>query len=408
MDPNQNTPPNYRNRKPDNAFALDTTPRQFPTMESPQGGFINLLQSGSPIQQTPLFQQQYQPFPAFQQQQMQQQYQQFQQFQQLQQLQQQSSQQQQPPSSQPPLSPDFVPETQPSPPPQPKKKKGKKPARPTTTQERVPWTKEEEEKLAEAWVAASEDPIVGDSQTYGSFWEKVRAIFYELMESETRNADQITSKWRDIRLKCTEFGGIYNNLLNIRKSGSNDFDVFKAAMDQYEKTTPTRKAFPYMKPWLKLKDSPKWKEQTEGSSQSSGSKRSRNPDGTSQQSDGRTHIDINDDPIDLETDQPLPRPVGRNKAKKAASTSSNSSVMDMFGDKFDRYVQLQETKAEVMTRMEQKMIEAQTSFQEAQETLQTKTDMEILKMKADDLEGEDLELFQAMKESVRARRRRRG
>nr|KAJ0188921.1 hypothetical protein LSAT_V11C900468180 [Lactuca sativa] len=368
MDPNQNTPPNYRNRKPDNAFALDTTPRQFPTMESPQGGFINLLQSGSPIQQTPLFQQ----------------------------------------HSQPPLSPDFVPETQPSPPPQPKKKKGKKLARPTTTQERVPWTKEEEEKLAEAWVAASEDPIVGDGQPYGSFWEKVRAIFYELMESETRNADQITSKWRDIRLKCTEFGGIYNNLLNIRKSGSNDFDVFKAAMDQFEKTTPTRKAFPYMKPWLKLKDAPKWKEQTEGSSQSSGSKRSRNPDGTSQQSDGRTHIDINDDPIDLENDQPLRRPVGRNKAKKAASTSSNSSVMDMFGDKFDRYVQLQETKAEVMTRMEQKMIEAQTSFQEAQETLQTKTDMKILKMKADDLEGEDLELFQAMKESVRARRRRRG
>nr|KAJ0213550.1 hypothetical protein LSAT_V11C400214390 [Lactuca sativa] len=245
--------------------------------------------------------------------------------------------------------------------------------RPTTAQERVPWSKEEEEKLAEAWVAASQDPIVGDSQPYGSFWEKVRAIFYELMESETRNADQITSKWRDIRLKCTEFGGIYNNLLNIRKSGSNDFDVFKAAIEQFEQTTPTRKAFPYMKPWLKLKD------QTEGTSQSSGSKRSRNPDATFQQSDGRTHIDINDDPLDLENDRPLRRPIGRNKAKKAASTSSNSSVMDMFGDKFDRYVQFQETKAEVMTRMEQKMIEAQSSFQVAQETLQTKTDMEILK-----------------------------
>nr|KAJ0189023.1 hypothetical protein LSAT_V11C800426160 [Lactuca sativa] len=164
------------------------------------------------------------------------------------------------------------------------------------------------------------------------------------MESETRNVDQIT-------LEESEFGGIYNNLLNIRKSGSNDFDVFKATMDQFEKTTPTRKAFPYMKPWLKLKDALKWKEQTEGSSQSSGSKRSRNPDGTSQQSDSRTHIDINDDPIDLENDQPLRRPVGRNKAKKAVSTSSNSSVMDMFGDNFDRYVQLQETKADVMTRM---------------------------------------------------------
>nr|KAJ0204292.1 hypothetical protein LSAT_V11C500261560 [Lactuca sativa] len=178
MDPNQNTPPNYRNRKLDNAFALDTTPRQFPTMESPQGGFINLLQTGSPIQQIPLFQQHYQLFPSFQQQQISQQYQQFQQFQQLQQLQQQASQQQQPPISQPPLSPDFE----------------KNPARTTTTQERAPWTKYEEEMLAEAWVAASQDPIVGDSQPYESFWEKVRAIFYELMESETQNADQITSK----------------------------------------------------------------------------------------------------------------------------------------------------------------------------------------------------------------------
>nr|KAJ0217501.1 hypothetical protein LSAT_V11C300127290 [Lactuca sativa] len=45
MDPNQNTPPNYRNPKPDNTFALNTTHRQFPTTESPQGGFINLLQT---------------------------------------------------------------------------------------------------------------------------------------------------------------------------------------------------------------------------------------------------------------------------------------------------------------------------------------------------------------------------
>ena len=80
-------------------------------------------------------------------------------------------------------------------------------------------------------------------------------------------------------------------------------------------------------------------------------------------------------------------------------------MMDIFGDKFDRYVQIQETKAEVMTRMEQKMVEAQTSFQETQATIQRKTDTEILKMKADNLEGEDLELFLAMKESVRVRRR---
>nr|KAJ0185954.1 hypothetical protein LSAT_V11C900482200 [Lactuca sativa] len=297
MDPNQNSPPNFRNRKPDNTFALDTTPRQFPTMESPQGG--------------------------------------------------------------------------------------KKPARPNTTQERVPWTKDEEEKLAEAWISVSQDLIEGDSQTFGWFWEKVCAVFYELKGSESRNLDQISSKWRDIRLKCTEFGGIYNNLLNIRKSGSNDFDVFKVALNQFEKTTATRKAF-------SLKDVPKWKEQTEGSSQSFGSKRSRNPDGTSQQSDNRTHFDINDEPHDLEDEQPLP-----------ASTALGSSVIDKFGEKFDCYVHVQETKAEMLSRVEQKMIETQS-------VIQTKTVMKILKMKADNFEGEDLELFLAIKKSVRVRRRNRG
>nr|KAJ0202840.1 hypothetical protein LSAT_V11C500277340 [Lactuca sativa] len=41
-----------------------------------------------------------------------------------------------------------------------------------------------------------------------------------------------------------------------------------------------------------------------------------NPNATSQQSDERTHIDINNDLIDLEDAQPLRRRVGRNKAKK--------------------------------------------------------------------------------------------
>nr|KAJ0203931.1 hypothetical protein LSAT_V11C500270230 [Lactuca sativa] len=172
-----------------------------------------------------------------------------------------------------------------------------------------------------------------DNQTFNRFWEKVRTIFYALTGSESRNPYQISFKWCDIRLKCMKFGGIYNNLQNIRKSGSNDFDIFKAALEQFEKTMSTHKTFPYVKAWLKLKDAPKWIQQTEGTSQtSSGSKRSRNPDATSQQSDGRTHIDINDDPLDLENEQPRRRPVGRKKAKKSGSTSTRSSVINHFGE----------------------------------------------------------------------------
>ena len=114
------------------------------------------------------------------------------------------------------------------------------------------------------------------------------------------------------------------------------------------------------KHWLKLKDAPNWKKLTKGTSQtSSGSKRSRNPDGTSQQSDELTHIDINDDLLDLEDEQPHRRSIGRNKSRKA---TLGSSVIDHFGEKFDRYVQLQESKASMMSWVEQKMIEAQASF----------------------------------------------
>nr|KAJ0217880.1 hypothetical protein LSAT_V11C300116910 [Lactuca sativa] len=141
----------------------------------------------------------------------------------------------------------------------------------------------------------------------------VQTIFYALTGSESQNPDQISSKWRNIRLKCMKFGGIYNNLQNILKNESNHFDVFKAALDQLEKTMLTRKAFSY---------------------------------------------------------QPLRRLVERNKAKKLGSTSTRSSVMDHFGEKFDRYVQVQENKGEIMSRVK-KMIEAQTSFPEAQATLQT-------------------------------------
>ncbi|KAL4568419.1 hypothetical protein LXL04_024031 [Taraxacum kok-saghyz] len=69
---------------------------------------------------------------------------------------------------------------------------------------------------------------------------------------------------------------------------------------------------------------------------SSGSKRSRNEETNSQQSDGRTFIDINDEPNDL--DQTFRRPLGRDRAKKKAEKSSESSVVDVFGENFDRYV----------------------------------------------------------------------
>nr|KAJ0201026.1 hypothetical protein LSAT_V11C600310520 [Lactuca sativa] len=126
------------------------------------------------------------------------------------------------------------------------------------------------------------------------FLGEISNHIYEITGSESRNPDQIISKWCDIRLKYTKFREIYNNLQNIRKSDSNDFDVFKINL---EKKLSARNVFPYVKPCLKLKDAPKWEEQTEGTSQTSSD------------------------------EQPLRRPVGRNKEKKVGSLASGSSVI---------------------------------------------------------------------------------
>ena len=65
----------------------------------------------------------------------------------------------------------------------------------------------------------------------------------------------------------------------------------------------------------------------------------------------------------LKTSNLFVGPLEEIKQKKVASTSSGSSVMDQFGEKFDRYVHVQKTNAKMLSRVEQKTIETQSVIQ---------------------------------------------
>lgn len=57
-----------------------------------------------------------------------------------------------------------------------------------------------------------------------------------------------------MRVKCCEFDGTYNFVINnVQES---DIDPVNVIMDQYENTN--HKPFTHLKAWLKLKNSPKW------------------------------------------------------------------------------------------------------------------------------------------------------
>ncbi|KAI3791713.1 hypothetical protein L2E82_05574 [Cichorium intybus] len=86
----------------------------------------------------------------------------------------------QPPMSQPPVSPDIVQETQEEDDNQTRRAARRK-AKQTGGEKRTNWTKDEELNLVKACISASVDPIVGDSKTLDTFWNKVQAFFYEFM-----------------------------------------------------------------------------------------------------------------------------------------------------------------------------------------------------------------------------------
>ncbi|XP_023730334.1 uncharacterized protein LOC111878052 [Lactuca sativa] len=194
----------------------------------------------SPIQHQPLFTNiPFQP-NYFQQQLPQSQFQGFQQFR-PQQFQTQPSQQfQTQPSQVPcPQSPtinldndedDRFEETQPS---RRRKSKGKATNRRGTT-----WIEEEEEALAKAWISISCDSRTGNAQTRTSFWVRVLDHFHSLLGRQTgRTYDAVNGKWRELRAACTKFNGIFENLKNMHKSGSNDFNILSTACQQFKVTT---------------------------------------------------------------------------------------------------------------------------------------------------------------------------
>nr|KAJ0216957.1 hypothetical protein LSAT_V11C300128270 [Lactuca sativa] len=118
---------------------------------------------------------------------------------------------------------------------------------------------------------------------------------------------------------------------------------------------PTRKAFPYVKVWLKLKYAPKWIQQTEGTSKTSSVQETQMQLPTNQ-ADEHISTSMMIRSI-LKTSNLFIGPLEEVKQKNRGRHH--------FGDKFDQYVQVQENKVEILNQWNKKIIEAQTSFQEA-------------------------------------------
>ncbi|XP_023761624.1 uncharacterized protein LOC111910064 [Lactuca sativa] len=242
------------------------------------------------------------------------------------------------------------------------------------------WTEEEEEALAKAWIFISCDSRRGNAQSEESFWNRVVDHFHALLGRKTnRSYNAVNGKWRDLCAICTKFNGIFENLKNMHKSGSNDFNVLSTACYQF-KLTNNGKPFGHQKAWEVCRQGPKWvvNPETSHSDSTTGSnKRAR-----TSESDAGFGLDLNDDVDGAEEEGPrevqLRRPPGRDKSKWAASSSGKATTISDDG-----------------------LVE---SIEEGRRQKLALTDLQIINTKPQpDLDPENLATFLKIQQCVRAK-----
>ncbi|KAJ9535223.1 hypothetical protein OSB04_un001692 [Centaurea solstitialis] len=239
---------------------------------------------------------------------------------------------------------ELVPETQPlsspSPPPPPppqKNKRGRKgksaateaePSETHTTKAKCkPWTLNEEVELAKAWVEVTEDPAIGNYQKrVDNYWTSIKASFDKRMnyDPKVRSGDALPSKVRMLISSVSKFACVYNKVSNSRGSGENDIMLLDRAKDRYHRETG--KSFPYEHAWRVVKGSPKFDPVVMMDLRNICAPKNKRSRTTETPTDSPNESDARSNFVNLDTDSPSnperTRPMGRNAARRAASSST--------------------------------------------------------------------------------------
>uniref|UniRef100_A0A7N0SVY4 Myb-like domain-containing protein n=1 Tax=Kalanchoe fedtschenkoi TaxID=63787 RepID=A0A7N0SVY4_KALFE len=120
----------------------------------------------------------------------------------------------------------------------------------------VKWTVEEEEMLITSWLTISNDSVIGNAQTRGSFWVRVTDYFnmYRKIKIE-REKSQIKPHYYFLMPHVIEFNGYYNQIVSDHHSGWSDNQIIEVALLNW-KNAHKNKEFPYMHIWeMKAKTS---------------------------------------------------------------------------------------------------------------------------------------------------------
>ncbi|GJY74593.1 glutathione S-transferase T3-like protein [Tanacetum coccineum] len=150
--------------------------------------------------------------------------------------------------------------------------------------------------------------------------------YFDKETGETQGYDATTSKWKNrVRPRIGAFCAIIDNVERKNESGSSDLTVNQKALAEYE--AQYEHPFTSEPCWNILKDHAVWKEvempnfykKIKGRS-----KKSKTSETTSGSAQGG--FNLNDEADGFEEEIREERPIGRDRAKKKASSSSRSAT----------------------------------------------------------------------------------
>uniref|UniRef100_A0A7N0UQT4 No apical meristem-associated C-terminal domain-containing protein n=1 Tax=Kalanchoe fedtschenkoi TaxID=63787 RepID=A0A7N0UQT4_KALFE len=206
---------------------------------------------------------------------------------------------------------------------------------PVVTQEKssrsVKWSAKEEEMLINSWLTVSNDSVIGNAQTRGSFWGRVTDYFNMYRKTKIeREEPQIKSHYYFLMLQVNEFNCYYNQIVSDHHSGWSDNQIIEAARLNW-KNAHKNKEFPYMHIWEMVKDEPKWAAQIEAQNASKKTK-------TSNESENR----------------PIGQKAAKRKLKEKGKKNVTESVNVDFEHRWKRLEELQAQKLAVLNEIKNK------------------------------------------------------
>ncbi|XP_009139892.2 glutathione S-transferase T3-like [Brassica rapa] len=125
--------------------------------------------------------------------------------------------------------------------------------------ERRKWSPKEDKILIGAWLNTSKDPVVSNEQKAGAFWKRIVHYYNaspQLVGTIPRELGPCKQRWARINEQVSKFSGCYDAALREQRSGQNDDDVMKAALDIFFNNNEYKFALDHC--WRELRHDQKW------------------------------------------------------------------------------------------------------------------------------------------------------